>query len=1124
MELPTVTAQKDTTIRRRICCNEVQLSSFEATSDTAMNRQSRYPACESESTKVEMKARINFGSTVVPNCDDATDSSWEFHETSSFRSNSPSTTSRGSLSSVLSVVNGVSGQSKYVRRKSSLSKHLADLTVNKLQFTRLSHLYGREREILCLESAWKDVLLASKSCHRKTGLGSDSKGIRCTDLKSRRLVTISGAGGAGKSSLASSLRHAVQIEGGFFLQGKCPQQLCLSQQSMQMHPYSAFVGVCNDLCQLVVSLNAPDSPDLYAQGENSNCAPRRHLKFSLIDFRECLNRVIGADVPILTRVIPGLIQVLGIDNAKEVMDSRESIGFHEATHQFKQAFCRFIRAIACFGPVVLVLDDLQWGDNMSLELLEALLSDRESSSLLVIGCYRDDAMYCALPHTTCIERIRNRAALDGDMKFDAISAGNLDSHQVNRILMDLLSTAEIETIGLSECVHRKTLGNAFFVVQFLTMLQDAELLVYNFGALKWTWDLQAIELSTVATDNVVNLMKKKMKSFPSYICRFLPLIACLGSPFSLRTFEMVMNHHSCNPGNEGAADKEDEPERCHPPLFESSAAKVLACIEEEGMIESCGNATLFASYRWVHDKIQEAAFSFISEDALQTLKAEIGEALYQSLEPDELEEHLYLVANLLSAGLQTGSSLETNHSILLAKLFLRAGVKTMETSAFEQAAGYLTTGIRLLPPDHWQSQYELSLELYSSAAEANFCTGHFERMSSYCRDVIHRTDKPLLDKRRVYSLLLESKAAEERLFDALALCRSILSMLGCHFPDRAVGLHVIGGIIRIKSTLKNLSAIRISKLPTMEDEKKLWTMNLLDKFATYAFFCKSALLPLSMYRGIHMTIRDGVSEISPIMFAQIGFALVAFVHDCKGGVAFAEHAIELLKQVKLFRKVESRVLFLTHAFVLHSMRPATLLMKPLLGSYELGMTMGDTESAAWSIYFYLEFSFRTGTPLDVLKADCAYYAEQLKDVKQLKILAVLLNLWQCILHLTGENSFDGTMTGDVVQQEQALQGAGEDYDRLHAAYLRLAMYVGYMLGDHAAVDAAIRNTSMHKGYYEKMFPGIFGLYHLYAFNALSMISLYRKARNRKHLRLAKKFGSRIKKWAMSGVSGNHALL
>jgi hypothetical protein len=157
--------------------------------------------------------------------------------------------------------------------------------------------------------------------------------------------------------------------------------------------------------------------------------------------------------------------------------------------------------------------------------------------------------------------------------------------------------------------------------------------------------------------------------------------------------------------------------------------------------------------------------------------------------------------------------------------------------------------------------------------------------------------------------------------------------------------------------------------------------------------------------------------------------------------------------------------------------------------------------------------------LQELIEDCAFYAESIKEAQQMNILLVMEYLWQTFMFLTGDNPFAGPFKGDVVDQDKLLQDvAKENYDVLFFGIYRLQMYVAFVLGQYEQVYRSIMLTRTHLWSYEKIFPGIFGLCHLYTFNALSMLSLYRETEETSYLRLAKKFGSRIKKWARKRVS------
>jgi predicted ATPase len=1047
------------------------------------------------------------------------------------------------------------------RRRSSTKKRLSELTADKLNFKKLGRLYGRDDECERLRSAWEDVrpttspvryLVTEQKQPDETQQNLPGDKVQNKLPPVRRLVTVSGASGTGKSSLVQDVRRFVQRDGGLFLNGSFPQQHQLSRQAVE--PYAAFESACNELCEIVLSLYdaASAAPSSSHHGDETigilsgfgdtgvmSFNSRTFLKFSLQQFRDKLDSELGADALILTSVIPGLLQILkttttSVEDASNedmhgghdgILLSKETIGYLEAHHQFKFAFRRFMRVVTSFAPVLLVLDDIQWADTASMELLEALISDRECSNLMVIACYRDDEVYEEMPHFKSLENVAAIAAQDSCLELESIKIGTLSINSINELLVDLLSSTSHETRELAECVHKKTMGNVFFVVQFLTLLQEMGLLTYSFESGAWKWDLPAIQSSTAATDNVVNLMKNKMRSLPKSIGWVLPIMACLGSSFTTSVLELVVEQFGREReqarAEETSSDTQDgsvvslDSDQNAPIVEESQALRLVMQCEDVGLLQHSGGTGGVDMYNWVHDKIQEAAFSLISEMELQSLKLKLGGILFEGFEPEELEKQLFTVVNLLSADVvYDGSSVPRRAPLEVAKLYLRAGVKAIETSAFEQASGYLKRGIDLLPPDHWQKHYELSLELFSTAAEAEYCTGSFETMRQFCDDVIRQRDRPLIDKRRAYNLLLASTAAEKGFPDALVFVQVILGKLGVRFPRHCQCLHVAFGIFRAKAALKKYTPEKIARLPPMKDELKLWTMTLLDNACTHSYLCKSPLLPMSIFKALRLTLDGGVSAYSPPALAFVGLLLSGYVGDYKGGVAFGDQALALLS--KSSRGVEARTIQISYGLIMHWLRPLHQSLKPTLEGYEAGMMTGHTEAAGWSIFFFLEHSFRIGRPLDVMMADLAFYTEQLREVKQLHIRLINLFLWQAILHLTGENPFMGTLTGDILEQEQDL--ADMDVEWIFASAHRMQMYVAFVFDNHRVVYDSMRKTNFMKGFYEKIFPGIVGICHLYAFNGLSMMALYRETKERTYLRIAKKCSAKIKSWALAGVS------
>jgi hypothetical protein len=279
------------------------------------------------------------------------------------------------------------------------------------------------------------------------------------------------------------------------------------------------------------------------------------------------------------------------------------------------------------------------------------------------------------------------------------------------------------------------------------------------------------------------------------------------------------------------------------------------------------------------------------------------------------------------------------------------------------------------------------------------------------------------------------------------------------------------------------------------------------------------LLPLAILKGLRSTMRDGLSEYAPAIFALVGLMLAGSVGDFTGGKAYAENAIALAEN---HHAVQARTIFVSYQFVMHWQVPSEMCKKPLLEGYTVGMKTGDTESACWCIYCYLEMTFHTAGSLSSLLRDCQTYSVQMEQVKQHKILNFLRILWQLSMNLTAEE-YPGhdLLTGEILDDGELSVPIEETKDvHLKQQFDRLKMCAGFWFGDYATVVEIMQETGTDKGEYEKKNPGIFGLYPLYFHCALACISLIRSANKnqKKYKKSAMYFAEKIREWVRKGVS------
>ena len=818
-------------------------------------------------------------------------------------------------------------------KSSSISE---EFTVNKLRFESVG-FYGRDQEVATLTACLERL--------------TDS------DEGRRQLATISGYSGTGKTTLAKSLQAKVKGYHGLYLCGKFDQDL------MHDEPYSGITLACQQLCGEIMALGQEENDDSTRASSASSLDAETKRSARHKEIRDKIIDQLGSELGLLTNVIPDLKEIVGADRLPTQESASLTGSLAEARNRFHYAFRRFFRVVTCyFAPVVLVLDDLQWADVSSLDLLRVLLTDIDIAHLMVVGCYRSNEVNDE-SHAVArmLQELRTTGESDG-LDVTDLCIRNLRVVDVHQILMDLLATDDSRVGELARICHHKTDGNPFFLINYMSLLQRQDLLEYNVGLLKWIWHESEIEKQTVATENVVDLVKQKMTELPSEGSHFLSLAACLGSTFDKNTVTVVC---------------EDFMMQTDSSNHSTATETWLALAVEEGFVESDGPCT----YRWVHDKIQEAAFSLIPEDKLGALQSRIGEVLVHQLGAGELNSAIFVVVNLLNEG---AVPTEPQGRARLSELNLQAAQRAVELAAFESASRYASKGIDLLTADRWSQHYDLSLQLYSTATEVDGLLGHCNKMQESCSEVLNQINCPLLDRLRVYNALLEYLGfQEDRPGEAIELCLDVLRQLGCKFPRNAVAIasSTILWLSRSKSIIMSRRMQEIVQSRIMTNPKHVACMKLLDRLATFCYVGSSSLFPLVVLRSLRLTLRHGLCESAPSAFALVGVLLITAFKDFQGGSDYGRLALSLLDKLQC-KNVESRTLMITHYLVLPWTSPVHSMVNPLLKAYETGMQTGDTESALYAVANYFFISFQAGRVLQAVDKDCRVYLKQMHELKK----------------------------------------------------------------------------------------------------------------------------------------------
>lgn len=548
---------------------------------------------------------------------------------------------------------------------------------------------------------------------------------RVVSTGSAELLLISGYSGIGKTALVSELHRPVLARRGYLLRGKCDQY-------SRNQPYVALIQAFGQMLQA-----------LAAEGAER----RQYWKARLVD-------TLGANAAAVVELVPELALLLGSVPPLPPLPPAES------EQRFHIAFAQFVMALASRShPLLLFLDDLQWADVSTLRLLEYLMRAEGERSVLIVGAYRDNEVQPGDPLALSI-----RAMQRGHARLEQLQLGPMSDADVVQLVADTLHTTAAAVMPLAQLCLEKTRGNPFFLGQFLRSLHEQGDLRYDREHGAWRWDLARIRERGM-TDNVVTLLLAKLTTLPEATRSLLARAAHLGNRFDQRELMAV-----------GERDAESTTDVLWPAL----QAGLLVPLNEDYKFAQSPERLRGARYRFLHDRVQQAAHELVPEAGRAALRLQCGRRLLAASTEAELEERLFIVLESLNAALALIED-PAERAQLLA-LNLRGGIRAKSAVAYDTAVELLRVGERLLPPDAWSTQPELALTLYRNLAEAEYLAGHFDAAEVRLARLIEVAPS-VAAKVTLCLAQVEQLHIRGRFADAFAVLRHALELLGRHFPE-----------------------------------------------------------------------------------------------------------------------------------------------------------------------------------------------------------------------------------------------------------------------------------------------------------------------------------------------------
>ena len=895
----------------------------------------------------------------------------------------------------------------------------------------------------------------------------------------REIALVTGLSGIGKSAMVNEIHKPVLESRGYFIAGKY-------DQFKRDIPYSSIIQAFRELVRQVLTEDITQ----------------------INQWKDKLDKALGENGQVIVSVIPEIELIIG--KQKPVPE----LGPTENENRFNLVFSRFVQTFAQKKhPLVIFLDDMQWADLPSLKLIRSIVSEPTLKYLFWIFSYRDNEVDSGHPLAEMLAVLSKV-----DVVLTNISLKPLAIEHVNQLIVDTLRSSDEEARELGQLVHAKTNGNPFFVSEFLKSLYQEKLLDFSPSTGSWKWNLESIR-SMGITDNVVELMSGKIQKLQGASQEIIRLASCIGNQFDLESLSVVRGK---SPRRTAGELEEVLKEGLIQPIgseYKYVNVENLESTTSEKKDDEDGTIT----YKFLHDRVQQAAYGQLSQNQREVTHLAIGRHLIARYTGEELNERLFDVVNHLNTGAKLIEDVAEKNRLI--ELDLRAARKARSSTAYDPAVRYLQSAISLLPNNAWKSDYKTMAALKGELADSANLSADFALSESTVDEILNNATD-LFDKVRAMEVRIRTLSSQAKLTDAWQETRKVLAMLGVRLPKNATMLHVGPALIRTKMIIARRGKRFVIKAPKMTDQRKLAALRILSDNSAMAYQLKFELLAVFIMNMVWLTYKYGNGPASPYALSLYALSLSGVLGDLAGGEYFGKLALELSEMLGDYSaEIRGRTKMVYHNFVEHWTRPVNpKYFDEMLEAGRQAVNAGDTEYGGYSLYFRSQNMLFTTGDLPSIRRDLAKYAPQIENWGQQQPLIISKLLGQLVDNLSGESEDLLRLRGKYIDEDEMMDFlkkisyvSGTTYIHHHKAMLH------YLFGDVRnavpRIEAAIRD--------EQSLVAMIEIKYLYFYDGLIRARLcdtVKGSERRGHVRKMNRDIRKYRTWAKASPANHRAEL
>lgn len=739
----------------------------------------------------------------------------------------------------------------------------------------------------------------------------------------KQLALVGGYSGAGKTALVFDVHIPVTKKRGIFISGKF-------EQFQRNIPYLAWRQAFDQFTEQVLT-----------EGQSG-----------IQHWRTIITGALGDLTGVITSLLPALEKITGPQPEPPQLPATE------VQNRFNYAFRSFVRAICTREhPLVVFLDDFQWADAASLNLLRLVMTEPGLGYLFVIGAFRENEVYEGHPFLTCIEELERewRAINETDVSLafspentliSRYSLGKLPEENLEELVRDTLDASPRLARELAQLLLQKTGGNAYFVHRFLESLHEEGhiRLEHPEGAAVWRFDTDNIRALRV-TDNVVDLLTRKVDKMTAAARHVLNAAACVGHSFDLDTLALIL---------------QKTPREVEAALWQAVEEGLIVPLEpEQRFLTGDGDGLASVRFNFAHDRVRQAVYEALPLEEKAGIHRQAGILLLQTLPENEQAERIFEIVNHIN---EAGASF-TDHA-LKSRLNYEAGLRAKSSAAYLPAFEFFRKALDSLPPGAWQTDYAETLRLHNQTAETAYLSGNDEEMERLI-DLILSKAVTTIDKVTALEIRIIALFSRQRIRESIALGLEALTLLGVKLPAKPGQAQVAMELVKAKMAMRNKTPEQLLELPLVQRPEHLAVMRIMANLAPPVFFVDTNLYSIILFRLMVFTSRYGIASSSAYAYSCYSFVLCAITNEVNTGSRYGEFVLDLMKKHP-FSEYQSRALFVLYYFVQHWKNPLPGIVPSLKDAYRRSLESGEADFTAFLGNAYAQAAIMSGNDLEEL--------------------------------------------------------------------------------------------------------------------------------------------------------------